>query len=138
MPYSSSSSTEIEGASQDESYEPAGGSSTPQLFTQDELNDLVRDLGLTKDSAELLGSRLSAKNLLSSNVSYSWYRNRDKNFLPYFSMDDHLVYCCDVEGLIHFLGGSKISYKFSEWRLYIDSSKPSLKAVLLHNGNTYS
>ena len=42
--YVSSSPAEIEGASQDESYEPAGGSSTPQLSTQDELNDLVRDL----------------------------------------------------------------------------------------------
>jgi len=133
--YSSSSSTEIEDASQDGSYEPAYDSSTPQLFTRDELNDLVRDLGLTEDSAELLGSRLNAKNLLSSNVSYSWYRNRDK---PYLSIDDKLVYCCDVEGLSQCLGGSKIAYKSSEWRLFIDSSKSSLKAVLLHNGNKYS
>lgn len=29
-----------------------------------------------------------------------------------------------------------ISYKPNEWRLFIDSSKTSLKAVLLHNGNT--
>jgi hypothetical protein len=26
-------------------------------------------------------------------------------------------------------------HKTSEWRLFIDSSKASLKAVLLHNGN---
>jgi hypothetical protein len=26
----------------------------------------------------------------------------------------------------------------NEWRLFIDSSKRSLKAVLLHNGNNYS
>ena len=30
-----------------------------QWFTQAELNDLVRDLGLTKEKAEFLGSRLS-------------------------------------------------------------------------------
>jgi len=27
------------------------------------------------------------------------------------------------------------SYEASDWRLFIDSSKRSLKAVLLHNGN---
>ena len=93
---------------------------------------------MTKDSAQLLGSRLNAKNLLDSDVSYSWYRNREKDYLPYFSMDDQLVYCHDVPGLIHFLGGSKVAYIFNEWRLFIDSSKTSLKAVLLHNGNKYS
>ena len=30
----------------------------------------------------------------------------------------------------------KITYDSSEWRLFIDSSKTSLKAVLLQNGNT--
>ena len=34
-------------------------------FFQIELNDLVRDLGLSKDEAELLDSRLENKNLLS-------------------------------------------------------------------------
>ncbi|QQP57683.1 Uncharacterized protein FKW44_002754, partial [Caligus rogercresseyi] len=33
----------------------------PQLYSQGELNDLVRDLGLSKDAAELLGSRLKIK-----------------------------------------------------------------------------
>lgn len=31
----------------------------------------------------------------------------------------------------------KIEYKPENWRLFIDSSKSGLKAVLLHNGNTY-
>lgn len=31
-----------------------------------------------------------------------------------------------------------IEYKKEEWRLFIDSSKTSLKAVLLHNGNTHA
>lgn len=43
----------------------------PQLFPQIELNDLVRDLGLSKDAAKLLGSRLKNKNLLSSGTSFS-------------------------------------------------------------------
>ena len=28
-------------------------------------------------------------------------------------------------------------YSASDWRLFIDSSEQSLKAVLLHNGNVY-
>jgi hypothetical protein len=39
-------------------------STETQLFSQSELNDLVKDLGLPKDSAEVLGSRLKSKNLL--------------------------------------------------------------------------
>jgi len=30
------------------------------------------------------------------------------------------------------------TYKDKEWRLFIDLLKRSLKAVLLHNGNTYA
>ena len=111
--FTSSSSTETEGERHDEIYEPASGDSTPQLFRQDKLNDLVRDLGLTKESAELLGSRLNAKNLLSSNASYSWYRHREKDYIPYFAMDEQLVYCCDMTGLIQCLRGSKIAYNSS-------------------------
>jgi hypothetical protein len=40
-------------------------STAPQCFSQSDLNDLVRDLGLPKDSAEVLGSRLKSNNLLS-------------------------------------------------------------------------
>jgi hypothetical protein len=36
-------------------------STEPQLFSQSELNDLVRDLRLSKDSAEVLGSRLNQR-----------------------------------------------------------------------------
>ncbi|GFX82373.1 uncharacterized protein TNCV_2870541 [Trichonephila clavipes] len=34
------------------------GTNDPDLFSQSDLNDLVRDLGLPKDTAEVLGSRL--------------------------------------------------------------------------------
>ena len=54
-----------------------------QRFVQNELNDLVRDLGLTKEAAEVLGSRLSTKNLLAPNTTFSWYRHREKEYLPY-------------------------------------------------------
>ena len=40
----------------------------PHPFSQNELNDLVRDLSLSKSSAELLASRLKEKNLLSDSA----------------------------------------------------------------------
>jgi hypothetical protein len=45
-------------------------------ITQEELNDLVRDLDLPKSKAELLSSRLQQWNLLKENVRISVYRKR--------------------------------------------------------------
>jgi hypothetical protein len=38
------------------------------MFTQSELNDLIRELQLTKETSELLSSRLREKNMLASGV----------------------------------------------------------------------
>ena len=46
-----------------------------------------------------------------------------------------MCYCTDINGLMTELG---CEYKNHEWRLFIDSSKFSLKAVLLFIGNTKS
>lgn len=117
----------------EEEYEP--GNSAPQPFTQSELSDLIRDLHLTKEASELLGSRLKDKNLLAAGVSFSWYRYREKHFIPYFSEEGDLVFCNDVCGLFKTFN---IPYESTDWRLFIDSSKRSLKVVLLHNGNRYA
>ena len=53
----------------------------------------------------------------------------------YFHSDGQLVYCTDVAGLLVAMGLP--AYHSSDWRLFIDSSKRSLKCVLLHNGNKY-
>lgn len=104
-------------------------------FNQSELNSLVRELGLTKDKAEILGSRLQEKGCLAPGSTFSWYRNRERKFISFFMQEGDLIYCCNINGLIEKFG---IEYKSSEWRLFIDSSKTSLKIVLLHNGNQYS
>jgi hypothetical protein len=52
-------------------------SQSPQLFAQSELNDVIRDLGLSKEKAEILGSRLKEKNLLAAGTSTYWYRSRE-------------------------------------------------------------
>jgi ligand-binding sensor domain-containing protein len=49
------------------------------MFTQLELNDVIRNLGLPKEKAELLGSRLKEKNLLAAGTSMFWYRSREKS-----------------------------------------------------------
>ena len=46
---------------------------TPDAFNQEELNDLVRDLCLSKESSELLASRLAEKCLLSKSTKVSYY-----------------------------------------------------------------
>jgi len=53
----------------------------------------------------------------------------------FLQKEDDLVFCYDVGGLMNAL---RIKHDPQEWRLFIDSSKLSLKAVLLHNGNQHS
>ena len=60
------------------------------------------------------------------------YRQRSELFSNLFSKDGELFYCNDIFELIHTLVGN---YDPNDWRLFIDSSKNSIKAVLLHNGN---
>lgn len=109
-------------------------SNEPHLITQFELNDLVRDLNLSKSQAELLGSRLQQWNLLAKDTRISIFRSRHENIVDFYSMAGNLVYCNNIYKLSEAFG---IHHDPSSWRLFIDSSKTSLKAVLLHNGNHY-
>jgi hypothetical protein len=102
-------------------------------FTQSELNDLIGELQLTKEKSELLGLRLREKNMLASGVKFSWYRNREKEFLKYYAQEDQLVFCKDIRNLLNQLREKE--YDAGTWRLFIDSSKRSLKAVSPHNSN---
>jgi hypothetical protein len=47
-------------------------------------------------------------------------------------MERGLVACNDIDGVMQILN---INYNPLDWRLFIDSSKLSLKAVLIHNGH---
>ena len=101
---------------------------------QTDMNDLIRDLGLTKSNAELLTSRLMEWNLLDPSVEVTCQRKRHELFSNFFISEDGLCFCHDVTGLFEKIG---IDLDPKEWRLFIDSSCKSLKAVLLHNGNKY-
>ena len=104
-------------------------------FNQAELNDLFRNLNLPKTSALILGSRLKAKCMLCTDTSFAWYKHREKEYIGFFAMEHSLVYCVDIQGLIEKLG---TVYNPSDWRLFIDASKPSLIAVLLDNRNQFA
>ena len=49
-------------------------------------------------------------------------------------MENKLCYCTNIPGLFT---SFDLPHNPSDWRLFIDSSKRSLKGVLLHNGNEY-
>jgi len=124
----------------DEEFVPIGKKNRKLiLITQTELNDLMRDLKLPKDGSEYLASFLKNRSLLSKRTTSSFYRQRDKEFRKYFKEEDEekrkLVYCNDVNGLMEELKPGM--YKNDNWRLFIDSSKRSLKTVLLHNTQTF-
>ena len=61
-----------------------GTSTEPHVITQAELNDLVRDLNLSKRQAELLGSRLQGWNLLIPGTKVTFYRYRQKELIRFF------------------------------------------------------
>ena len=126
-----SNDAETDGA--DEIYEPETETKKPHLLNQEELNDLVRDLSLSKEKAEVLSSRLQQWNLLQEGTKISYFRDRHKNLSAFYQLENDFCFCTDVNGLMQHLG---YEHTPDEWRLFIDSSKVSLKAVLLHNGNT--
>ena len=105
---------------------------SPHLFDQSDFNGLVRDLGLTKKKSELLASRLKQWNLLQKGVRGTFYRTRHAQLEKCFAAKNGVCYCSDIPGLLEQFG---FEHDPAEWRLFIDSSKSSLKAVSLHNGN---
>src|SRR6218665_1031278 len=98
---------------------------------QKDVNDLIRDLGLTKSNAELLISRLK-QCMLDESVQVTDQRERHETFSNFFSRQDGLCFCNNVACLFEAIG---ITCNPSEWRRFIDSSSWSLKVVLLYNRN---
>ncbi len=97
-------STEVDSSPEDDTRnQDSSVENLPQLFSKVERNDLVRDLNLPKNSAELLAARLKDKNLLENGVRITFYRSRHEEFI-YFTKGEELVYCRDVSGLLNKLG----------------------------------
>ncbi|GBO32648.1 hypothetical protein AVEN_22213-1 [Araneus ventricosus] len=106
--------------------------SSPHKITSVELNDLVRDLDLSKNKTEILASRLQQWNLLEENVRVTSFHTRHLLFESFFEKEESIVFFCDTDVLLKEL---RIAHEPNEWRVFIDALKLSLKAVLLNNGN---
>jgi len=63
-----------------------------------------------------------------------FFRGCHEEFKYFFSQEDGFVFCNDICSVMEVLGHE---YNPDQWRLFIGSSKVSLKLVLLHNGNRY-
>ena len=131
---SSKSESEEDIVDPDDNFRGGTEERNPYYPNQKDLNDLIRDLGLTKSNAELLTSRLKQWNLLDESVQVADQRKRHQAFSTFFTYQDGLCFCHNVTSLFEAIG---IACNQNEWRLFIDSSSKSLKAVLLHNGNKY-
>ena len=69
--------------------------------------------------------------MLQSGFNVCSFRTRQQSLAQFFSMKWGLAYCTDVDSIMQEL---EYSHRSEEWRLFIDSSKLSLNAVL-HNVN---
>ena len=92
----------------------------PKPFNEVELNDLVRDLNLPKAFALILGSRLKAKHMLSTDTTFAWYKHCENEYIFFFAKEHSLVYCVDVQGLIKKLG---TIYNSNDWCLLMHQSQ---------------
>ena len=95
----------------------------PISFSQEALNDLCTDPYLTKDKSELLASRLKEHNLLGEGVKITLYRKHEQNLHVLFTVKDDLCFRNNIIELFEQL----------EIPIFLDASKKSIKAVLLHN-----
>jgi len=80
----------------DPTFTGANSSNEPHLLTQGDLNDIVRDMNLSKKQAELLSSRLKGWNLLHEDTKVCYYRGRHEEFKDFYSQEDGVVFCNDV------------------------------------------
>jgi hypothetical protein len=68
------------------------------------LNDLIRDVELTKSNAELLMSRLKQWNLLDESVQVTDQKKRHQAFSSFYTRQDGLCFCHNVTGLFEAIG----------------------------------
>lgn len=86
------------------------------------LNDLIRDLWLTKPKSDKLIDSL----IHFGFVDHHHDKSRGKKFLSFYSNHENIIYCNDVKGLIElFLP----KYDPKDWYLFLDSSDSSLKGL---------
>lgn len=108
----------------------------PVLLSQIDFDNLVKEIKLSDKDKEILGSRLAMHNLMASDfrITASRKRRQTREFDELFETDPQtkISYCTNIKLLFLRLN---YPHKPIEWRLFIDGSCKSLKAVLLHITN---
>lgn len=115
----------------DMNYVPMQTNNEPEFVTQRQADHLVAYLGLSQRQAEYFASWMKNKNLTDHRFNSTAYRRRQKKYQHFYALDETrtVTYCNDIRGL---MGAMDIQYNGDDWRLFIDGSSSSLKAVLLH------
>ena len=70
--------------------------------------------------------------ILQKGVNITCFQKRHFDLAVFFCQEEDICYCEDIQGHKH---SFDYQYKDNDWRLFIDSNKTSLKALLLHNEN---
>jgi len=120
-------------------YQPSNATPTCNHIeiTQQRLNRIAKDLNLSQNRMIMLTQHLKATNILAPDVRIYAARGRQREFLQFFTRNESnsFVHCHNIAGLMSSLG---YTYEAKDWRLFIDASKSSLKAVLLYIDNSKS
>jgi WD40 repeat protein len=105
---SESSGEDVGQANKNMDFDPifagACSSNEPHLLTQGDLNDIVRDLNLSKKQAEILDSRLKSWNFLHEDTMVCFYHGRYEEFKDFVSQEDGVLFCNDVGSIMEVLG----------------------------------
>lgn len=106
----------------------------PTQIPQNKLNYIVAKLELTQRKSEELASFLNEFSVLTPDTKITAFRRRQSELQTFYKLNvsKTFAYCENVSDLF---AAMDIIYKPEEWRLFIDSSTTSLKAVLLHITN---
>ena len=86
----------------DVDFDKAGASKEPHFPNQQEMDDLIRDMELTKENAELLTSRLKEWHLLDPACRVSKYRKLHLSF-AHFLPFHNLILCAIAQIYLDFL-----------------------------------
>lgn len=103
-------------------------------LAQEEIDFLVAKFRFSQRDAEFFTTFMKRRNLTQKNVIASGYRKRQAEFQKLYNVNDlnTFTYCNDIKALVNKMG---MEYNAADWRLFIDGSTSSLKAVLLHVTN---
>lgn len=99
-------------------------------INQERFNMIERQLKLSERQAIILSKHFKSLKILALGVKVLGFRKRQQELLDFFNVNEEntFAYCSNIAGLMGFMN---IEYKSEDWRLFIDLSKRSLKAVLI-------